>query len=164
MIWADWLVLLVFAVSILAGAVRGAVRELLMLGSWLLAFVVAHFFKLWLAEQWVGQVSLAPLREAIAWSALFLGTLLVCGVVTHFLALMVRDSVFSTADRLTGGGLGLIRAVVIVAAAALFTRAALPSSEGLWQRSALLPWFDAPAAWLSAALPERWQVLLKPAP
>lgn len=163
MIWVDYLIILVFAASVLLGIWRGFTREVFSLLTWILAFAAA-----WLLSPAV-EAPLQPhladpvLREAAACAIVFFAVLVIGVLLTHVLVAAVRDSGFTPADRTLGGGLGLIRAVVLVSFFVVVAGRMGADDDRWWRQSSLLAGFMPLARGFESVIPQRWLDLLKPA-
>jgi membrane protein required for colicin V production len=151
----DNLLVVLVGVSVLAGFVRGLLREALALLSWLIGFLVAWNYADQL-EPYLGgvltQVGLAVwmARALILLAVLVAGTL-VSGVVTMF----VRLSLFSPLDRSLGGLFGLLRSAVVVGLLVMGVHALQLDRENWWRGSLLAPYAEHPANMLRALVGER---------
>ena len=67
----DYTVLLIVGLSILLSVMRGAVREILALASWVAAFLVANTYGVWLAAQLPAAIPGEPLKLLAAFVILF---------------------------------------------------------------------------------------------
>jgi membrane protein required for colicin V production len=134
----DLIILAIVLLSAVVGLVRGFLREITSLVTWVLAF--------WLAWRFAG--SLAPhLGETLSgppgvWAAraiIFITVLVLGAIVAYVLDRLVRMSLFSGLDRMLGFLLGFVRGVVIVAVVLILGQSAKLDSEGWWQGSKLVP-------------------------
>ncbi|MDD3762215.1 MAG: CvpA family protein [Nevskiales bacterium] len=164
MTWVDYSILFLFALSVLVGIWRGFTREILSLLTWVVAFIAAALAGSYAAARLSAYIADAALREAAGCAIVFLGALFVGAVLTHFLVVAVRDSRFSPADRTLGGGLGLIRAVIIVSLFVLVAGQVGAQNDRWWQESVLVPRFAPLANGFENIIPQRWLELIKPAP
>jgi len=158
MTWFDYGVLSVLGLSLLLGALRGLTREIVSLAGWIAAFVLATAFSGIVAVQM--PESLGPLLSGLlAFLLIFVGVLVLSGVVGLVLSLLVRAAGLGFLDRLLGAAFGAVRGVAIVLLAVfgvgvfltglelMITAVALPSiivhfSEriyGAFERSFTLP-------------------------
>ena len=145
--WIDYSILAMIALSILMSLMRGFVRESLSLIIWLFAFIASSRFYTVLTPYLTFEAD--PLiKNGAAVAILFMATL-ACGAVVNFLIgqLVVKTGMSST-DRLLGAVFGLLRGVLIVAAALFFLDAftALQQSHW-WQESVLIPEFSIIIQW-----------------
>lgn len=151
--WVDYAILGVVLLSTVFSILRGFVREALSLIGWVLAFWVALTFESNLQihlEPWISQVSL---RHMLAFFALFLGTLLLSGLVGYLVGKFMLKSGLSGTDRMLGMIFGCVRGLIIclipVVLAMRFGLADHPD----WQSSIFLPHMESLALWLHEVLP-----------
>lgn len=137
MTWFDYGVLLVIGVSALVAVMRGFVREVLSLLSWIAAFVAASAFAGTVAPMLPSAIPNDSLRMLAAFLLVFGATLLLMVLVTLAIAELVRAVGLGFVDRVLGLVFGLARGLLIVLVAVLLaglTR--LPEDRG-W-RDAML--------------------------
>jgi membrane protein required for colicin V production len=137
MTWFDYTVVLVIGGSALIAVLRGFVREVLSLASWVAAFVAASAFAGQVAPLLPAEIPNDSLRMLAAFLLLFGATLLAMVVVTLAIVELVRVVGLGFIDRLLGLAFGLVRGLLIVLIAVLLaglTR--LPERQG-W-RDAML--------------------------
>jgi membrane protein required for colicin V production len=119
MTWLDYAVLGVLALSIGWGVWRGLVREVMSLAGWVIAFLAANLFAAPLAEVLPVSISRPEYRSLLAFVAIFLLTLVVCTLGAVWLAKVLHAAGLGGLDRLLGALFGLLRALLIVLAAAI---------------------------------------------
>jgi len=110
----DYTVLLIVGLSILLSVMRGAVREILALSSWVAAFLVANAYGVWLAAQLPAAIPGEALKLLAAFIILFLTTLLLMSLFTIALSELVKTVGLGTFDRGLGAIFGLARGLLIV--------------------------------------------------
>jgi membrane protein required for colicin V production len=116
----DIVVISVIALSAIIAFLRGFVREMLTIGSWLgAAAVLLYGFPLLQSrfEQWIPSSKLAA--HLVGGAVLFLGSLLVFSILSHMIAKFVRGSALTAVDRSLGFLFGLARGAVLVSLAYL---------------------------------------------
>lgn len=153
MTWLDYAVIGVLVLSIGWGIWRGLVREVMSLASWVIAFLAANLFAAPLAELVPPTLTRPEYRSLIAFVGIFLATLVICTLGAVGLAKVVHAAGLGNLDRILGALFGLLRALIIVLAAALvagFTR--LPASP-VWKDSISGPQLAAAASTLKPWLP-----------
>ena len=149
----DWFVIAGLGLSALVGVLRGAAYELITLGGWLVAFVVAHQFSPWLADKYLQGIGALSLRNGVAWIACFVLSVLVAGLLATVMRLLLRSTGLGLLDRSMGAMFGLLRGVVLLMIAVLAARyTALPQSP-MWKTSLLIPPATAAVAELLPLLP-----------
>jgi membrane protein required for colicin V production len=113
----DAIVIGAIALSALVAFLRGFVREMLTMGSWIgAALVTIYGFPLAQAkfEHWISSKLGADITGVVA---LFLGSLIVFSILSHMVARLVRGSALTAVDRSLGLLFGLLRGVIIVSLA-----------------------------------------------
>lgn len=134
----DYVVLVILASSIVIGLLRGLVKEILSLISWVVAFVIANAYGAQLAPMLTvipGEV----VRLMVAFVALFLGTRILMGLVMMAVDLMVKATGLSPANRLLGAVFGLARGVLIVLAAVILCGMTDLPKQAFWKNAMFSP-------------------------
>lgn len=150
----DYAVLLIAGFSVLLSVMRGMVREILALLSWVAAFWVANAFSGQLVPMLPASIPNESLRYLAAFVILFLVTLLVTSLITIALSEVIKNLGLKPADRLLGALFGLVRgmliALVIVLVAGLTT---LPR-QPFWRNAMFSAPLEAVAQMVKPWLPE----------
>lgn len=150
----DYVVLAILLVSILVSLARGAVREVLALAGWIVAFMVASSFTAALAPMLPSVIGGEYFRSLLAFAALFLATLLAMGLIAMLISVLVRSVGLGFADRVLGSLFGFARGLLVVlmiVLAAGFT--ALPQ-EAFWRKAVLSRHLEAAAMMVLPWLPQ----------
>ncbi|MCK5435931.1 MAG: CvpA family protein [Nitrosomonadaceae bacterium] len=133
----DFVVLIIFVVSISISVVRGIVRESLSLAGWVIAYMVAKAF----AKDFVSMLPLSitgdSLRVLISFSALFLSVLLVMSLITILASALVKTVGLGSVDRLFGAFFGLARGLLAVLLLVLLAGLTTLPQEPFWQKALL---------------------------
>lgn len=149
----DWVILAVLAISALISLKRGFVKEALSLASWVLAFLVARMFSANLATLLAGSIETESLRWIIAFSILFVGTVVVGALLSHLISQLVEASGLSGTDRVFGMFFGVVRGLVILVAIIYGLQFTLVPNDPWWQESTLIPYLAMVADWARKTLP-----------
>lgn len=155
----DWIVLAVLVVSIGVGVWRGLVSEVLALGAWVVAFIVARMFGV-AAGQWLhAWLADAVLRTLAGTVLVFVAVLMLFGLARWLARSMLQAVGLGSLDRLLGGLFGALRAgVALVLVVLLAGMTGLPR-ERWWAQSSFAPPLEAAAValkpWLPSALARR---------
>jgi len=151
----DLLVLILILVSAFVSFVRGAVKEVVSLATWILAIVIAVTFSSRFATILPRDTIESPAaRAGISAAILFLGCLAVGTLVGYLVRKMTERGPLGIVDRFAGAFFGSVRGVVIVVLLVLAANL-VPSvkQETWWRSSWLLPRFQIVARELHARLP-----------
>lgn len=153
MIWVDYVIIGLIALSAIISLVRGFVREAISLVTWIAAFWVALLFFRELAVHLEPWIEVPSLRYGAAFAILLLLSLLLGGLVGFLLGQLVDKTGLSGTDRLIGVFFGLARGAVLVAILVLLAGLTPIPEDPWWQGSQLIPYFQQLAVWLQSLLP-----------
>ncbi|HEY8096768.1 MAG TPA: CvpA family protein [Methylobacter sp.] len=148
----DYAVLAIVGLSILLSMMRGFVREILSLASWVAAFFVAKLYTLELAPLLPQEIPSESLRLLAAFLILFLATLLVSSLLAIALAQIFKNLGLSWVDRFLGAFFGLARGIVIIGVLVMLAGLTSLPKDGRWRNAmfsapleamvvSVLPWF-----------------------
>jgi membrane protein required for colicin V production len=152
----DVAVLLVVGLSVLIAYLRGAVREILTIGIWLGAGVVAFYGFPYARELARRTIETDWIADAAALCVVFVVPLIGFKVAAALIAEYLPGGTVQTVDRMAGAAFGMFRGAVIVCAAYLaLTILAAPEEHPDWVKNALvLPYVRDGAVLLSKLMPE----------
>jgi len=151
--WIDFTLIGVVALSALISLLRGFIREALALVGWVAAVWIALTFTEPVAAMFSTQVSEPSLRMGLAFLLLFVGTLVLSGLLVYVVGLLVDKTGLSGTDRLLGVVFGAARGVIIAAILVMLAGLTPMPHDPWWQRSSLLPHFQRVAEQLRSLLP-----------
>jgi len=163
MAWLDFAFFGIVLLSLVIGMLRGFVREVLSLASWILAIVIALKFAPLAASQLQGVIQAAPARIAIAYALVFFGVLIVGAIVSHLVSVLIRSSGLRPIDRMLGLGFGLLRGVLLIVAVVMIAGFSSLHEESWWQQSRLASQLQPAAKSLQTLIPQTWLAYLQPA-
>jgi membrane protein required for colicin V production len=153
--WFDYLITALMVLSVIAGVVRGLLREAIGLVTWLVG--------IWAAFQYAGDVvpylggllTNDALRPWVARLLIFLLVLLLGTTLGVLIGYFVRLSMFAGADRFWGAVFGLLRGFVVVGAFVILCHGVHLQEEPWWHRSRLVPYAEHVANLLRGLVGER---------
>jgi membrane protein required for colicin V production len=152
----DYAVLTILGVSVLLSVIRGFVREVFALASWVIAFFAATLLSGRVAEWLAGMITNDLGRTLVAFGAVFLGTLLAMSLVGLALRSLIRKAGLGVEDRVLGGFFGFARGMLIVLALVLLGGLTAAPRQPVWHEAMLSPMLEAMAGKLKAWLPQVW--------
>ena len=135
----DYLVLLVLICSVVISTLRGLIKEILSLLSWIVSFVVANVYGEELAKLLPDMVPGNSTRLIVAFIALFIGVRLLMMLITMAVDAVVKASGLTMADRGLGGLFGFARGLVLVLAAVLLCGMTAIPQQLFWKDAVLSP-------------------------
>ena len=111
----DYIVLIVIALSVLLGWWRGLVYEILSLFSWITAYFVAIAWVNEFTPFMPAVIENETLRSATAFVAVFIGTLILCGIAAWALNKLIKSFGLDwRTDGVMGALFGFVRGLMIV--------------------------------------------------
>jgi membrane protein required for colicin V production len=149
MTWLDYTVIVIIALSALLGWWRGLAYEVLSLLGWVAAILVARLFAASVAPFMPAALGEEAVRTAVAYAALFIGTLIIGGIVAWLLSKLVKFVGLGWLDGMLGILFGVLRGVLVVVAG--MTR--LPG-ESSWRNAWLSKPLESVALATRAWLPD----------
>jgi membrane protein required for colicin V production len=149
----DYLVIFVLIASVVISTMRGLVKEMLSLASWIVAFVVANAYGAELAQMLPAMVPGEVLRLILAFIALFIGVRILMGLLGLAVDALVKAGGLSLADRGLGGLFGLGRGLVIVLAAVILCGMTTIPQQDFWKNALLSPLAETGARTIKPFLP-----------
>lgn len=149
----DYLVLFVLVCSVVISTLRGLVKEILSLLSWVVSFVVANAYGEDLATMLPDMVPGNVTRLIVAFIALFIGVRLLMLLLTMAIDALVKASGLTLADRGLGGLFGLGRGLVLVLAAVLLCGMTAIPQQPFWKEALLSPMAETAARTVKPFLP-----------
>ena len=145
---ADWAILSILGLSIALSLWRGFVREAVSLAGWIAAFIIANMFvgeMATLLSQWIVN---ATGRYVAAAAILFVGTLVLVGVLGKMAAQVVRVTGLTVLDRVLGTAFGFTRGLIIVLVLVYLLRHLAPPQNLVWlDQAQLMPHIDILGQW-----------------
>lgn len=160
--YIDLIIIGIIAFSVIVSLLRGFVREVMSLASWVVAFLVANNFYPYLAN-YLTQIQSEYLRDGAAIAILFVATLIIGSIVNYVISQLVDKTGLSGTDRVLGACFGLLRGVLIVAALLFFVDTFTNFSQSdWWKNSKLIPHFGFIVEWFFQQLKENSSLLNSP--
>lgn len=161
MTWLDYAVVGVFAASLVVGAWRGLVREVLSILGWVIAFLAANLLAGPLGPAMPQAIPSPELRIAAAYAAVFVGALMATALVGLLLSRIVKAAGLGAVDRLFGAVFGAARGLLIVLAATLLAGLTSAPRQEFWRDSASGPLLAQAAQGLKPLLPQTFAERLR---
>ena len=152
----DWVFLAVLGLSMLLGAWRGLVYEVLSVLGWAVSFYAAQYFAPTVSGWLPLQSSSQTVRYAAAFVIVFVAAVFAAGLLAFLLKKLIEAIGLRPVDRTMGAAFGLVRgAILLLAAAVVMDMTALKNSVW-WQESKGAPILTAALKGLKPVLPEQF--------
>lgn len=154
MMWVDYVILGVIAVSVLVAFFRGFVREAVGLTVWILAFWAAFQLAPVLETLLSAWMDARFMRWIAVFAIVFIAVLILGAVANHFLGKLVSETGFAGTDRMLGAIFGVLRGVVLLVFMVLLAGLTAIPEYDWWKDSVLIDQLEQGALWVSDWLPE----------
>ncbi len=151
----DFLLILVMLAFTAIGALRGMVREVLSLVTWILSGLIAWLFAGSIESLFSDMIANSELRLVAAFVVLFVLVFIVGTVVTFTVhKMIVARRAFRIPNLVFGGMIGLARGMVVVVIVFLLAGITSVPQRPWWREAALAPFFQKFALFVGEYLPK----------
>jgi membrane protein required for colicin V production len=137
---ADFIILLVLLVSVIQAVSSGFFQEAFGIAGLVFGYLIAAWQYQRLAGHFASSISSPWLGEIVAFLAIFLGVMVLAGVLGRIVRWLIKEAGLRGIDRFLGALLGFIRGCLLVSIVLVSMTAFTPGSRWL-QGSALAPYF-----------------------
>jgi len=137
----DWILIAIIVISSVFGLLRGFVKELLSLASWVAAFFVARLFSFKLSNFMIDWIDQPQFRVIAAFVILFAITLVVGALINNVFSRLVSATGLTSTDRLFGMVFGIVRGGLLVIVLVSLLSLTPVSNDQWWQNSLIIPHF-----------------------
>ena len=152
----DYAVLAIVGFSVLLGVIRGFVREVIALASWVVAFVVAGAYGGAVAPLLARQIPDDNWRVLAAVVAVFVVVLVVINIVAMLASKLIKSAGLGVEDRLFGSVFGFMRGVVVVLVLVLGAGLTVLPRQPVWKDAMLAAPLEKLAVFVKQWLPQDW--------
>jgi membrane protein required for colicin V production len=142
MAFIDYVIVGILLFSAVFGIVRGFVREVCALLTWVLAVFFSFRYGQVIEPYLGGALEEQPYRGWAARVPIFILVLMAGTAIGALLGHFVRLSLFSGLDRLLGFLVGVARGLVVMGIAVLLCQNVRLDGEDWWKQSRLLPYVE----------------------
>lgn len=151
----DYLLLAIVAVSVIAGVMRGLLREIIGLVTWITAVWLAWRYAADVEPHLGGLLAYDGVRPWVARGLVFVVVVLAGTLLAAVVSRLVRLSIFSGTDRAFGALFGLLRGFIFVGLFVILCHAVRLEGEPWWRGSVLVPYAERVANVLRSMVGER---------
>lgn len=156
----DWILLTVLLVSLVVGAWRGLVYEVLSVLGWAASFYLAQWFAPQVATLLPLQSVSEPVRYAAAFVLIFIAAVFAAGLLAFLLKKLVEAMGLRPVDRTLGAAFGLVRGLILLLAATVVISMTALKSGHWWLESQGAVMLTATLNGLKPVLPARFAKVL----
>ncbi len=149
----DYGVLAIVGLSIIVSVWRGAVREVLALTAWVIAFLAAQAYAPYVSQQLPFAVDNQGLRMLSGFLVVFVVVFVLATIAAMLLSKLVRAAGLGPVDRALGAIFGLLRGMLVVVTLVLVGGLTAAPRHPEWRDAMLSPPLEAAAAVVKTVLP-----------
>lgn len=131
----DWVFLGVLLISMVVGAWRGLVFEVVSVLSWIAAFVLAQWFAPQAAELLPMSGAAESIRYAAGFVLVFIAAIFLGGLIAFLVKKLVAAVGLRPADRMLGAAFGVVRGIIVLLALTVVVAMTPMQSAPVWQES-----------------------------
>ncbi|OWQ84108.1 hypothetical protein CDN99_24805 [Roseateles aquatilis] len=140
MTWVDLALLGMFGISVLLGAWRGLVFEVMTIAGWIVAYIASPYVAPWI-ERFLPPDKMGPmLLHALGLVLGFMLVLLVWGIGAKLIRALIHATPLGVLDRLGGAAFGVLRGVLLGLLTAVIVGMTPAVHSQPWTDSRLAPW------------------------
>lgn len=156
----DWILLALLAASMLVGAWRGLVYEVLSVMGWIAAFLLAQWLAPEVADKLPMQNSGETLRYAAAFVLVFIASVFAAGLVSALMKRLISAVGLRPVDRILGAVFGLFRGLILLLALSVVVHMTALQESDWWADSKGGPMLITLLKGLRPMLPEKFGAYL----
>lgn len=127
--WLDAVIVLVFVISVLSAATKGFSREMIGLGAALLGLILGTWFYGTAGAWLTPYVSSPDVANFLGFLIVFLGVIIVGGILGALVSRILRTAGLSWIDRALGAAFGIARGLLVSVALVMIFVAFAPGSS-----------------------------------
>jgi membrane protein required for colicin V production len=150
----DYAVILIMGLSVVLSVIRGAVREVLSLTAWVLAFWAAQSYTVEFSALLPDALSNPSLRLMTGFAVVFLTVLVVMSLIAILSSKLVKASGLSVADRTLGAVFGLARGFLMVLILVLLGGLTSLPRQPMWKNALFGSQLERVATYVKTLLPD----------
>ena len=154
----DWIFAAVLLASMLIGAWRGLVFELLSLAGWVVAFFLAQWWAAPMAAWLPMGEAQDAVRHAAGFAVVFVLVMFACSLLAWLVKKGIEAAGLRPADRSLGAVFGVLRGVLLLLVATAVVTATPMHQAPWWQQSAAAPWMLRLLHSLGPSVPPSWRM------
>lgn len=160
----DWVLVVVLVASVVIGAWRGLVFEVLSLVSWVVAFVLARMFGADVG-QWLPMQDLDEgVRTVAGFVVSFIAAIFALGIVIWLIGKLVSAVGLRPFDRVLGAAFGALRGLLLLVLIALVFLLTPMRESQIWNTSVFAPYLVSAVSvlrpWMPQEMGRHWSSLV----
>lgn len=155
--WFDWVIVIIFGLSVFAGLARGFVKEVIALITMAAAFVIATLFTNTVAQYITSTeavqnairqagsntaVSISYVTYGASFALIFIIVWIIGAIIGFFLNSLFTGGVLGFGNRLLGAIFGFFRAFILTLTLIFILQLTAASKQSWWHNSVLIKYYQ----------------------
>jgi len=158
----DYVFLLILVVSVLISVIRGLVREVLSLLSWVGAFIVAKYGAPVVAVWLSGLIAHPKIRIGFSFVLVMVASVMLFSLLSLQIVKLVKMTGLRSTDRALGAFFGLARGALVGVVLVLVASLTPLPREQYWREAFFRYPLETMASWMQPRLPDTVQERMNP--
>ncbi len=142
MVWVDWAIIAILILSAVLGLMRGMVRELIALGTWVAAIMIARIFGPQVSEMLLPYVDSETVRTGLGFALTAVVIVMLGSMVSKVARTLVTATGLGGFDRILGFVFGGVRGVAILVVLTALVSLTSLKDESWWSQSQFIPMLE----------------------
>lgn len=156
----DWILIALLTASMLVGAWRGLVYEVMSVIGWIAAFLLAQWFAPEVADKLPMKSSGETLRYAAAFVVVFIASVFAAGLLSSLMKKLISAVGLRPVDRILGAVFGVFRGLILLLALSVVVHMTALQESDWWVESKGGPMLITMLKGLRPMLPEKFGAYL----
>ncbi len=142
MVWVDWAIIAILVLSAVFGLMRGMVRELIALGTWVAAIMIARMFGPQVSEMLAPYVDSETIRTGMGFALTAVVIVMLGSMVSKVARTLVNATGLGGFDRILGFVFGGLRGVAILVVLTAVVSLTSLAESAWWGESQFIPMLE----------------------
>ena len=135
----DLLIIAVILISAVISLLRGLLKEVISLGSWVLALAASLRFTEPLVPFMPESIDVPSARHLAAFVSIFVAVIITGSIINALVNKQINGSPLSSANRISGAVFGAVRGLLIICLVISYAGSTTLPESRTWQQSVLIP-------------------------
>lgn len=142
MVWVDWAIIAILVLSAAFGLMRGMVRELIALGTWIAAIMIARMFGPQVSEMLAPYVDSETIRTGMGFALTAVVIVMLGSMISKVARTLVTATGLGGFDRILGFVFGGLRGVAILVVLTAVVSLTSLAESAWWSESQFIPMLE----------------------
>ncbi|WP_417596548.1 CvpA family protein [Oceanospirillum sp.] len=142
MVWIDWAIIAILVLSAIFGLIRGMIKELVALATWIAAIMIARLFGPQVSDMLIPYIDNTTIRNGLGFALTAIIIVMLGSMISRAAHSLVTASGLGGFDRILGFIFGGIRGVAILVILTAVVSLTPLADSGWWSESQFIPMLE----------------------